>query len=855
MKIDLNGSWLFRNLTDNGDYYKAIVPSTNYSDLIRNNLIPDPFKKLNEKITTWVGDKDWLYTKEFTIGSEVFDYEKVELVADCLDAITEIYLNETLIGKTFNAHVGYKFDVKSYLKIGQNKLDIKFISPVNYAKKEKERIGKTSVVKSFDKRIFIRKNQSHFDWDWGPEIPYSGITKDIFIECGSGVSVADLLVEQEHFERLVNLDISFNIEGELPKDKVVYYTIKITAPSGEVILKTGVANSKVNRTIAIENPLLWWTHELNPIDEQPLYKVEIFVGENGELAMRQANIGLRKIELDRSKDQFGSNFRFILNGVPIFCKGANLIPFDSLIDRVGRKDIAFYVNTAVESNMNMLRVWGGGFYGDDIFYDECDKKGILVWQDFCFACRPYPFFDQSFLSKVIDEIAFNVKRLRNHPSLALWCGNNEIEQMSNTWLWHKGMIRANKEFFWNTLEKELRKYDKVTPFIPTSPVGVEFNKGVSSDNHGDNHLWVVWHGLQDVKYYRKRKTRFCSEFGFESLPDMKTIKQYADEEDYSITSKVFLAHQKCMLGNQKMEYYITSRFRLPKNFEDYVYLSQACQMECIKDATEFWRRNRDRCNGSLYWQFNDCWPVCSWSSVDYYGNYKALQYHAKHFFAPIMLSIEGDKKGVKVFVLNDTLKDVNCKLNFKIVDFDKGVLATKQWTHSISSLSVIKVYDESICEFKKKYDLNNIAIVCDLLVGDKVVNTKTFLFKYEKHLSLKKVNYKMDYSIDNGCVTLNVSSDKFARLVRIDDVVNNTPFSDNWFDLVPNEAKTITFPYYEGFTIDNLKIQSSVDIEPKGSKLYDSFIKAKFILNPVNLAIYVAQPRSNFDYKHYEREN
>ena len=849
MRLNLNGQWLFKNNTDNTPFYTANVPSTNYTDLLSNNLILDPFLKLNEKETVWVGDKDWLYKKTFFISADIISQERIELVADCLDSVSEIYLNGNFVANTYNAHLGYRFDVKPYLINGENTLEILFLSPVKYAQAEKERIGKQTMVKNFDKRIFIRKNQSHFDWDWGPEIPYSGITKDIYLDYGKDMRIVDFLVEQNHGDNYVSLDVSFRVKGNIDKDTLNFYTIRVTDPNGNQIIKTGVVNSCVKRTILIEDPVLWWTHELNPVDTQPLYKIEILLGENGTVDLQESYVGLRTIVLDRSKDKFGSNFRFILNGVPIFAKGANWIPADSMIDRVNGKTFEFYVNSCIKSNMNMIRVWGGGFYEDERFYAECDKKGILVWQDFCFACRPYPFFDDKFKASVKEEIAYNVKRIRNHPSLALWCGNNEIEQMSNTWFWHAGMVKANKKFFWEELELELRKYDKVTAFIPTSPVGVEFNKAVSSDNHGDNHMWVVWHGLQDVKYYRKRKTRFCSEFGFESLPDMKTIEKYADKEDYSITSKVFLAHQKCMIGNQKMEYYITSRFRLPKNFEDYVYLSQACQMECIKDATEFWRRNRDRSNGSLYWQLNDCWPVCSWSSIDYYGNYKALQYHAKHFFNPVMVSIEGDKKGVKVYLLNDTLQNVKGKLILKVVDFNSGVVDLIESNHDIAKLSVQKVYYIPMRDFVGKYKLDKVAIVCDLLVGDVTVNTKTFLFKNEKYLNLNKVEYQKEVRVENDTVYITLTSNKFARLVRVTDRYSMQPFSDNWFDLLPGESKTITLPYYEGFNVDNLEIFSSVDVEPKGSRLYDNLVKAKFILNPVNLAIYVAQPRSNFDYK------
>ncbi len=853
MKLDLNGAWIFRNITDNGEFFDAIVPSTNYNDLLRNNLIPDPFFKMNEKETTWVGDKDWLYRKVFTIGDDIINSRKVLLKADCLDTVSEVYLNNNLVAKTFNAHIGYSFNIEDYLVRGENILDVIFRSPNKYALSEQERISRNYITKGLDKRIFIRKNQSHFDWDWGPEIPYSGITKDIYIEYGEGIEIQNVKVVQKHVNNVVNLDVSFDISGEVKCKDIAYYYLRLTAPNGEILTKTGVVNDKINRTILIENPILWWVHELNPIDEQPLYKLEILIGENGSYAKHELMVGLRTIVLDRSKDKYGSNFRFILNGVPIFAKGANWIPSDSMIDRTTKETFNFYINSAVEANMNMIRVWGGGFYEDDEFYNACDKKGVLVWQDFCFACRPYPFFDESFLKQVNDEIEFNVKRLRNHPSLALWCGNNEIEQMFNTWFWYLDFVKANKKFFWEDLECELRKYDEATSFIPSTPVGVEFNKAVSSDNHGDNHLWIVWHGLQDVKYYRKRNTRFCSEFGFESLPDIKTIERFANKEDYSINSKVFLAHQKCMLGNQKMEYYITSRFRLPKKFEDYVYLSQCCQMECIKDATEFWRRNRARSNGSLYWQLNDCWPVCSWSSIDYYGNYKALQYHAKHFFAPVCVSIEYDKKSVKVYILNDTLSKKSLKLKLKVVDFENGIVDSMESLHDLDKLSVNTVYDIPIKEIKSKYNINKIAFVCDLYDENTLINTKTLLFKYEKFLELKKPDIKYSVDLDGEKIRISLVANKFTRLVRVSDKVSMKAFSDNYFDLIPGEEKVITLPYYDGFDAKNIELFSSVDVLPKGSKIYDAFVKAKFILNPVNLAIYLAQPQNGFDYK--EKKN
>ena len=849
MKINLNGNWKLKNVTDNNFECQAQIPSTNFNDLMKAGLIPDPFYKTNEKDTLWIGDKDWSYSRSFIVEESVLSNERVDLVADCLDAVSEIYINGKLVKKTFNAHVGYRFSVKEFLMVGTNQIEIIFRSPNEFCLSESKRIGKNFMVTGIDKRVFLRKNQSHFGWDWGPEVVYSGITKDIYIDYGSALKISNVSIKQNHENSCVNLDVSFDVDEYKPTEMLNYYTLSIVDPNGVEVQKSGIINAQNQRTICIENPIFWWTHELNPVDKQALYTVKIELGKDGEYDSKEIKIGIRTIELNREKDEYGSDFKFILNGVPIFAKGANWIPADSFADRINKDTFEYYVDSAIEANMNMIRIWGGGFYEDDEFYNLCDEKGILLWQDFGFACRPYPFFDESFKKQVEDEVAYNVKRLRNHACLCLWCGNNELEQMFNTWFWQSAFVKANRKFFWEELEPLLRKYDTQTPYIPTTPVGVDFNKAVSSDNHGDNHLWVVWHGLQDVKYYRKRLTRFCSEFGFESLPDLKTIEKFAEKEDYSINSKVFLAHQKCMLGNQKMEYYITSRFRIPKKFEDYVYLSQACQMECIKDATEFWRRNRHRCNGSLYWQLNDCWPVCSWSSMDYYGNYKALQYHAKHFFAPLATSIENDGKNVRVFILNDTLESKSVELKLKIVDFDKGLLSEKVFAFNVDKLSNIVAYDVKLKDVKKEYDLSNVAFVCDLLANGEVINTKTLLFKYEKYLNLQKANVSVKTEVADGVITYRLNTDKFARLVRLHDKVSTLPFSDNWFDLIPGEEKVVSMPYYEGFAESNLECFSSTDVEPKGSRLYDLMVKGKFILNPVNLAIYLGQPQTNFDYK------
>ena len=581
-------------------------------------------------------------------------------------------------------------------------------------------------------------------------------------------------------------------------------------------------------------PEIWWTYELSGKNKQPLYTVKAALKSGRKTSHSvEKKIGLRTIELDRSADEYGETFRFILNGVPLFIKGANFIPGDSVPTRFTRDKIEYLLDTALYSNMNMIRIWGGGYYESDDFYDLCDEKGILLWQDFMFACQAYPFFDEGFSENVKKEIAYNIKRLRHHPSLALWCGNNEIETMSMGWINFPKYIKWTEKFFHNILPEEVRKYDEDTPFIPGSPCGTGHMKDVDSDNYGDIHLWAVWHGLQNMKYYRKRMTRFCSEFGFESLPDIKTIRTFAEEKDYDIHTPVFSAHQKCNSGNDKMLYYIASRFRLPKKFEDLIYLSQVTQLECISDATEHWRRNKGRCNGSIYWQFNDCWGVCSWSSLDYYGNYKALQYRAKHFNAPVSVSIEDKDGKVNLFILNDKNEDKKVTLKCKIFDFENGIIQEKSREFEVEALEnkeCFTVYEKQI---KQKYDLKKTGIKAELYENGILINEKTYLFMPEKELLFKEPKLSLEAKCEGDEIEVTVSSDIFARLVRIESSISTLPFSENYFDLLPNEEKNIIVKADKKYDVT---VKSLADVPVKASKLKVSIFRTKFFFEPENLA-------------------
>ncbi|MDD7350648.1 MAG: hypothetical protein PUG90_00455 [Clostridia bacterium] len=839
MKIDLAGVWSFGQ-KDKVERYDAKVPGCNFLDLMAIGIIEDPFVKDNESKCDWVALKDWTYSREFELQKDALESDEVYLVCKQLDTIADVYLNGNLVGKADNCHIAHEWEIKNLLQEGKNSIQVDFFSPVEHvlAKQAKEQCPNNS--NGLTGIPHIRKPQCHFGWDWGPVLTPSGISGDIYLDCRNKVTIQDVRIKQIHDESVkVVVDIAVDDKGE----QDIATQVKITSPCGKT-WESSIEGNKAQHTLTIDEPMLWQPNGyVEDRVEQPLYKVDITLSVAGNVVDEQSkNIGLRTITLNTAKDEYGSNFQFVVNGVPTFCKGANWIPADSFINRVTREVLEDYINIAVESGFNMIRVWGGGYYESDYFYDLCDKYGILVWQDFAYACQPYPFFDEEFLNNTLKEVEYNVKRLRHHASLALWCGNNEIEVMSTAWLYKTKYVQWTEKYFYDILPKQVKKYDDITPFISGTPIGSSHNKDVSSDNVGDTHLWAVWHGLQDLTYYRSRNTRFCSEFGFESLPDIKTIEKFADPSDYSLDSKVFTAHQKCASGNKKMQFYIASSYRLPAKFEDYIYLSQLCQAECIKDATEHWRRNSGRCNGSLYWQFNDCWPVCSWAGLDYYRNYKALQYECKKFFAPIIVSLENDKKGVGVYILNDTDKSVDVGVKVRLITFDGKTLLQDDMRATVDSVGRVALKRYSIEELGKLGNLKNCVLVATLMRNDREINVKTVLFDKEKNLKLPLSNVKTVVKVCDGVATITLSSDKYVRKLALTSHNVYAPFSDNYFDLLPNEEKVVTLQVgdmSEQEVIEGLSLCDVSQIKPKSSRLSDWWTRTKVFLLPVNFFSYL----------------
>ena len=807
---NLNGQWNMTRVAT-GDKYEVSVPSDNYTQLLELGAIPDPYYKDNEAKVEWVGREDWTYQRVFTLTKDDLANRKVLLVCKALDTLCNVYVNDTLVGKGENAHLKYEFDIKDVAKAGGNTLKIAFFSPTNYAEKMQKEKPIPKNCNGTDGAAYIRKPHCHFGWDWGPHLPLTGITDDIWIECFDN-RITDVEIKQIHENGKVTVKINPVVDGE-------------GEVNAKIICPDGTECQIENNEIVIENPELWWTKELCNKPKQPLYTIVATLGDT-EITKK---IGLRTIRLDRSKDVFGSTFCFYLNDTPIFAKGANWILPDSLMGRVTKETYDYYIDSALKANFNMIRTWGGAYYTPDYFYEQCDEKGILIWQDFMFACLMYPFYEDDFRENVLTEIRYQIMRIKHHPSLCLWGGNNEVETMFAYMPETMKIVQWYKKFFYEILKDLVTDLDPDTPYIETSPIGESFRKGVTGDSHGDTHMWTVWHGQKPLKYYRQRPTRFCSEFGLESLPTMDAVCQFAEESDYSITSDIFNSHQKCRNGNRKMLYYLLERFYKPENLEDYVYLTQLVQKECIQDATEHWRRNRMRCNGSLFWQYNDCWQAPSWASVDYTGKWKALQYASRHFFEPVCVNIEDKENDYVIWAINDLRKGVPLTYDFLISDFngnveykDSGEIFLKSMKAEIIGTGLLKGIDKK-----------NMFLSVKLYKNGKLISERTKVFAKDRDLKLKPNTIQKSVSYENGELKIKLLSPVFCRSVMIDIPNFREPFSDNFFDLLPNEEKIITVKADKEY---NVTVKSLADIKVDKSKFRTWAYRAKFFIEPENLA-------------------
>ena len=767
----------------NYDSYKGLeckAPCTMYGVLLEHGIIEDPFYGLNELEATKLSDKGCVFESEFVVDDEMYNKEYLELNFFGLDTICRIIVNGSIIADVQNMHRKYTYSIKNIAIKGENKIRLEFSSPTEYFKKMNNKHFLYTNGDTIPGAAHLRKALYMSGWDWGPTLPDMGIFRKVSIDAYDNDKIENIFVKQKHEENSVILDIE--VETKHHKETDVFVLID----GKEIKL-----NNKKG-TVVIDNPKLWWVRGYG---EQPLYEITARLEEHGNIIdEKNQKIGLRTLTVSTEPDKTGSEFCFVINGVKIFAMGANYIPQDNLLSRISPERTENLIKTAIDANFNCLRIWGGGYYPEDEFFDICDKYGIMVWQDFMIACANV-WLNKKMKEEFIEEATYNLKRLRHHASLVLLCGNNEMEEGVSCWgtVGDSQLVKEDYIELYERIFPELcEEYAPETFYWPASPSSGGGFDDPTCDTRGDVHFWKVWHGGVPFTEYRNHKFRFCSEYGFESYPSMKTIKSFCKKEDMNCFSRVMENHQKCKAGNNKILMYLADNYLYPNSFETLVYASQILQADAIKYGVEHFRRNRGYCMGSIYWQFNDCWPVASWSSVDSFGRYKALHYAAKKFYAPVEMGLFLEENRLTVNVSNETMNGFTGEI--RIYQSDSKFNVKKKYVKKINvdALKSSDVFSVEV-EYENKYNEFIYADIYD--EKGNFIMRQTELFVPAKHFEWLKPDVKVNVSDCEDGVMLKVRSNVFAKGVYIDFDGYDCILSDNFFDLTNEnvyEIKIVT---------------------------------------------------------------
>lgn len=781
----LDGSWTMHR-ADSSESFEVTVPASVYSTLIQNGKIPDPYFGENQYEACKISDGNYIFEHLFDVGDDFADCSEYYLRFEGVDTNSIVYFNGAPIGKTENMHRTYEFNVTQNIVKGQNKIQVCIYSPVEYIQsmQSKDRLwGVDSTMEGFP---HIRKAHYMYGWDWGPALPDMGIWREVQLVGVKGGRIDNIYAVQRHNGSSVSLTFDTKITG-ISSDKL-RLDITVAAPDGkEETVSVPVRSEKVSPEFTVGQPMLW---NVRGFGKQNLYLVKaVLYNDTEPVDTKKFSIGLRTVEVCRIPDKDGKGgeeFCFKVNGLKIFAMGANYIPEDQILPMRSEERTKQLLESCAAANYNMIRVWGGGLYPDDYFYDTCDRLGLLVWQDFAFACAVYNA-SVDFCNNVKQEAADNVKRIRNHPSLAMWCGNNEIE--SAILYWGIPVTDSQKQSYTRIFEKLIpsvvKHYDPQTFYWPSSPSSGGNYSDPSSADKGDTHYWDVWHNLKPFEDFRKYKFRFCSEYGFESIPCMKTVRAFAEEKDLNLMSPVMEAHQKCTAGNEKLLYYLAQMVHYPYSFEGLVYATQLVQADAIRLCVEHMRRNRGRCMGSLYWQVNDSNPVISWSSIDYFGRWKALHYYAKKFYAPVLCSIDdSDKENPVINISNETAKDFMGRVRWKVRRNDTTVIAEGTVNADIPPLTAKNILTLSQKFTKLTKDMyRNHYIEYSLIENNAVISTGTCMLELPKRFEFPDPKISVETDLMGDLYRIAVSSENFAKGVYLDFDEFDCPLKDNWFDL------------------------------------------------------------------------
>ncbi|MCF7932002.1 MAG: hypothetical protein K9K93_02425 [Acholeplasmataceae bacterium] len=802
MTKTLNGPWTLEiphlNQTITGN-----LPGSVYTDLLHANLIPDPYAKDNEhEVRSWMGH-DYIYSRAF--DHENNPLEKTYLSFQSIDTIATVKLNDVVVLTSSNMHIRHMIDVTDVIVSGSNRLSVLLESPIKAIEEAKANANPHlfEITDAISGYSLIRKAHSMFGWDWGPQLPDAGVYGDIgLVSSGVGL-IEDPVVRQIHTEDHVKVMIDPVVRDA--KEGILETVIK--DPDGHILM----TSKDYHVEITIRNPRLWWPRGYG---DQPLYTIDMTLFDQDIAVDRKTiRIGLRTGTFDRTKDTYGESFAYVHNGFPVFMKGANYIIEDNILARMSEARTAKLFDDLCFANHNTIRVWGGGIYPPDWFYRIADEKGILVWQDFMFACSGYNSDDHKFIQSLEAEIRDVVKRISHHPSIALLCGNNEVETAIEDWsVSHQALTkRLYVKLFEQLIPTWLEEIGSMLFYWPSSPSSGGAFDHPNDHARGDMHDWSVWHGNKPIEDYRRHIPRFMSEFGLQSFPELDTVLTFAEEKDLHVYSKVMKSHQKNKTANKKIVFYMKKMFQMPKSFEDILYVSQLIQAEGIRYGVEHFRRHLGISMGSLYWQLNDCWPVASWSSIDYHGRYKALHYHSRKFYADLLVSICEDKKKMTadIVITNDRKTSFSGIMKSRLITIDGLVLdevCQHVDVHPFQALTVLKRDDIQFKAMKKR-------LLVDVSLEDNTGHIRAFnqaTYVYDRDLELIDSEIKTTVNQDNGITTITLSADTLHRFVWLK--YKDERFSDNFFHALPNRSVTITMTSQDDVSEirRNLKVRSLI---------------------------------------------
>lgn len=812
----LHSDWMFCQVGDTL-WSDAKVPGTIHQDLLNHNRIPNPFYGMNEEAVQWVENEDWMYRTSFGVTEEQLNRDAAVLELDGLDTYADVFLNGALILRSDNMFVGHKVSVKPVLRKGENRLLIRFRSAVKEALPQWETNGFDYPADNdhSSKRvsIYTRKAPYSYGWDWGIRLATCGIWRPVRLVFSDVARIEDYYVRQASVSaskadvdnRLEITNVTSQPVSALLKVAYHYSANDTKEVQKQIELRPG--ENTVSLPVMIDNPHLWMP---NGWGEPSLYKFTASVSVDGvEVASQERQVGLRSIRVVMEDDEHGKSFYFEVNGHPMFAKGANFIPDDALLPNVTTERYKRIFEDVKAANMNMLRVWGGGIYEDDKFYDEADRNGILIWQDFLFACTTYPH-DPLFLKRVEAEAEYNIKRLRGHASLAMWCGNNEIYEGVRYWGWKNKytseafaeMNRGYDILFRQLLPDMVKRFDSDRFYMHGSPYEANWGRP-ESWKIADSHNWGTWYGRKPFESFDSEIPRFMSEYGFQAFPEMKTIRTFAEEKDFELESPVMNAHQKATIGNALIKQTMGLYYKVPAKFEDLVYVGLVLQGQGMRHGIEAHRRNRPYCMGSLFWQLNDSWPVVSWSSIDYYGNWKAMQYQSQRAFAPVLINAIKEGDDLCVYLISDELQDRDdVRLTVELMDFDGK--SHGKWTHSgkLSANTSMLFLKKRVDEFLSKQDAATSFLRFTLKAKNgAALADEVFYFAYPKDQKLPEARIETSVKRRGEAIEMTLKADKLARDIFIEVPVQGVRFSDNFFDLLPGQRKKITITSPEGYSL------------------------------------------------------